>query len=116
MLLAIGIELRTSSGQYNLTNISTRFGEGLIFEIIETLISRKPLKMSKNIEDLVNLKRWLQMTLHYLKMLVHCATKFGSCLVLGVLTVGLYSLVIKTTETAFFFAVKIRLGSGEFFF
>jgi len=33
---------------------------------------------------------------------LHCATKFGSCLVLGVLTVGLYSLVIKTTETAFF--------------
>ena len=32
------------------------------------------------------------------------------------LTVGLYSLVIKTTETAFFSAVKIRLGSGEFFF
>ena len=46
---------------------------------------------------------------------LHCATKFGSCLVLGVLTVGLYSLVIKTTETAFFSAVKIRLGSGEFF-
>ena len=32
----------------------------------------------------------------------YTATKFGSCLVLGVLTVGLYSLVIKTTETAFF--------------
>jgi len=47
---------------------------------------------------------------------IHCATKFGSCLVLGVLTVGLYSLVIKTIETAFFSAVKIRLGSGEFFF
>ena len=47
---------------------------------------------------------------------VHRATKFGSCLVLGILTVGLYSLVIKTTETAFFTAVKIRLGPGEFFF
>ena len=47
---------------------------------------------------------------------IHCATKFGSCLVLRVSTVGLYSLVIKTTETAFFSAVKIRLGSGEFFF
>jgi len=34
------------------------------------------------------------------------------CLVPGVLTVGLYSLVIKTTETVFFSAVKIRLGSG----
>jgi len=48
--------------------------------------------------------------------ILHCATKFGSCLVLGVLTAGLYSLAIKTTETAFFSAVKIRLGSGEFFF
>jgi len=46
---------------------------------------------------------------------LHCATKFGSCLVLGVLTIGLYSLVTKTTETAFFSAVKIRLGSGDFF-
>ena len=46
---------------------------------------------------------------------LHCATKFGSCLVLGVLTAGLYLLVIKTTETDFFSAVKIRLGSGEFF-
>ena len=53
-----------------------------------------------------------------LKLLIkdNTATKFGSCLVLGVLTVGLYSLVIKTTETAFFSAVKIRLGSEEFFF
>ena len=45
-----------------------------------------------------------------------CATKFGSCLVLGVLTVGLYSLVIKTTETAFFFPLwKFVWGRENFF-
>jgi len=45
----------------------------------------------------------------------HCATKFGSCLVLGVLTVGPYSLVIKTTETAFF-RCENSFGVGRIFF
>ena len=43
-------------------------------------------------------------------------TMCNKSLVLGVLTVGLYSLVIKTTETAFFSTVKFRLGSREFLF
>jgi len=42
-------------------------------------------------------------------------TKLGSCLVLGVSTVGLYSLVIKTAETAFF-PLKNSFGVGRIFF
>ena len=61
----------------------------------------------------VHSKNTLLQKSHVFKL--HCATKFGSCLVLGVLTVGFYSLVIKTTETAIFSVVKIRSGSGEFF-
>jgi len=46
----------------------------------------------------------------------HCATKFGSCLVLGVLTVGLYSWWLSKPPKRPLFRSKNSFGVGRIFF
>ena len=103
------------------TNITSKVIQYPILESAENRAAKKHLNRFKirnnfSLKPICSESRKKNFQTAEIPFELHCATKFGSCLVLGVLTVGLYSLVIKTTETAFFSAVKIRLGSGEFFF